>query len=196
MTRFDPDRDLAGEFADNWNRKLRGVRVTGIIVGILMLIIGILCFIFPVRSAQVLEFIASLMVIVCGVFDVVCFCTTAPFLRMGGELVGGILNIIVGVMLIASPAEVSLSAYSFIFALMLLVFGVNEISFAMKLGYFAVSGFGWVIADAVLNILAGLAFFIMPVSSAFVMSWLIGIYLIVGGASVLIGSICTTDMRV
>ena len=78
----------------------------------------------------------------------------------------------------------------------MLVFGVNKLSFSSKLGYFGVSGYGWVVVSGVLNLLAALSFLLLPLFSALVLNYLVAGYLLVGGVTLFIEAIAMRDLKV
>ena len=196
MQPFDYGTDLARAFAEQWNQRLRSVRIASFIVSILMLVFGVLCVVYPIDSVRVLSIIAAAVIAAFGVFEIVDYCCLPVFLRNGGTMAAGILNILFGVLLLSSPSDVAVSTFALLFALMLLFFGVEEIVFATKLRYFGVKDCGWVIVSGVINLLASIVFLLMPFAGAVVLNYVLAIYLLVGGSTLLIEAFSIKDLEV
>ncbi len=196
MKPFNYGTDLARAFAEQWNQRLRSVRIASFIVSIAMLVFGVLCIVYPIQSVKVLSILAALMIAAFGVFEIIDYCCLPIFLRNGGTMAAGVLNILFAVLLLSSPAEVTVGTFAFLFGLMLLLFGIEKIALASKLRYFAVSDYGWVIASGVLNLIAAAVFMLLPMLSAVFLNYIIAIYLLVGGATLLIEAISMNDLKV
>ena len=65
--RFEIGGDLAKEFKNRWNQRLRWIRIAGYIVGILMILAGAACLFSPIRSAEALKAIIAIIIINVGV---------------------------------------------------------------------------------------------------------------------------------
>ena len=196
MLRYDHNTDLGRAFAEQWNQRLRSVRIASFIVSILMLVFGVLCVVYPIVSVRVLSILAAVCIAAFGVFEIVEYCSLPLFLRTGGTMAAGVLNILFGVLLLSSPADVTVSTFSFLFALMLMLFGIEEIVMSSKLRYFGVSDYAWVVVSGVLNLIASAVFLILPMASAVFLNYVIAIYLLVGGATLLIEAFSMNDLKV
>lgn len=111
-------------------------------------------------------------------------------------LINSVLNIFLGCLLIAAPATVSISAFAFMFGFLLLVFGIDLLAFSGKLGFFGVTGYGWVIATGVISVIASAAFFLMPMASSVALNVVLAVYLVVGGVTLLIETLSMKDLRI
>lgn len=194
--KMDPKFDFYHEFGEKWNQKLRSVRITGFVIGVLMLILAVLLMIFPVKSVFVFSTIAALLIVAFGFFRAVDYFCAQPFLRDPGDLVGGILNILIGVMLLCSPPEATVSTFTFLFGILLMVFGIHKIALAHKLSWVGIQNDGWVIASGVLNILAAVVFIVLPMVSSIMLNYMIAAYVLVGGVSLLIETAAMKDFKI
>jgi uncharacterized membrane protein HdeD (DUF308 family) len=193
---YDSNFDYVKEFTDRWNKKVRSIRISGIIIAVLMAVLGVVCLIFPEQSLRVIEIIASCVIIALGVCQMVDYFSLPVIFRRAGILLDSILNIILGVILLCSPADVSIATFAFMFGFLLMIFGIDLLAFSSKLGFFGVSGYGWVIANGILSVIASMAFFFMPLASSIALNIVLAIYLIVGGATLLIETLSMKDLRI
>ncbi|NLJ30154.1 MAG: DUF308 domain-containing protein [Clostridiales bacterium] len=195
MLDFGPDFDYAKEIADKWNKKLKSLRLTSLVISVLMILLGILCIAFPQQSLILLERLASVLIIVLGAYQIVDYFHPVVFVRRTGVLINGILNILMGLLLLFSPVAVTIMTFSFLFGVLMLVFGVGEIARAHQISCFTASGYGWVIVNGIFDILAATAFLIAPLLSAIFMNLILATYLTVGGLTLLIEAISMKNMN-
>lgn len=186
MLRYEFDDDFQDRFRNEWNQRLHSIRVSGLVIGILMTVLGIVCLIFPVQSVFVVEIIASLAIVVFGIFEIVEYIHIPFAYLLSGVLMSGILNIIVGIMLLTSPKEEMLFAFSFVIAIDLMITGIQELSFSSVLRFTQVESYGWVIAMGVINICLSLLFFCMPMASSTALGIIAAIYLLAGGITLIV----------
>lgn len=196
LIRIDADFDYTNALVEGWNHKLRSVRIASFIISILLVVCALLCAFFPVQSAGVMGALAAILILALGVYQLIDYFCAPPFLREAGGLVSSVLNLLIGVLLLASPTEATLSTFAFLLGGLMLVFGINKLSFSSKLGYFGVSGYGWVVVSGVLNLLAALSFLLLPLFSALVLNYLVAGYLLVGGVTLFIEAIAMRDLKV
>lgn len=188
--------DYRKMLAGQWNHELRSIRITSIIISLVLLALGVLCAIFPGKSIAALSVIASILIVVLGVFQIVCYCKLPILIRRVGTLVSGILNILLGILLLCSPIGVTLSTFIFMMGFMLISIGIEELVFSGTLKSFGVSGSGWLIANGIISILAALMFFFMPMMASVVaINYMIAAYLIVDGVTLLIEAISMKDLK-
>lgn len=187
--------DYAHEFSENWNTKLKSIRITCFVISALMLICGILFMVFPVKSVFVVETIAAVLIIALGVYQICDYFCVPAFLRDPGSLISSILNIVIGILLLCGPMEATVSTFAFLFGFLLMVFGINKIAFANKLNCFGAERYGWVIASGVLNILAAVTFMILPMVSTLVLNYIVAAYLLVGAVALFIDAITMREYK-
>ena len=134
MLRFNDDFDFRSEFVGKWNKKIHSLRVAGIIVAILMIICAILCMIYPVKSVT----IATGLILILGIYQIIDYIAAPPLFRGPGGLVSAICNLLIGLLLICSPIEMTINTFAFIFGFILMVYGLNKLSFAHQLSFFGI----------------------------------------------------------
>ena len=146
-----------------------------------MLVLGILCIAFPFSSAYVMEIIASLLILAFGIAEIVIYMNAPIYVRFGGSLISGILNVILGILLLTSPSEELFTAFAFLLAVNLLMVGIEELE---------------LMANSIINIIAAVIFLMVPKTSAAFLSLFVAIYLITGGVSLLIGCFNAKELKI
>ena len=196
MIRFTPDMDLAGEFISRWNKKLRSIRIYSYVISILMILFSVLCFIFPMQTVTVIEGIVCILLIALGIYQMMDYFHEPVWFRYAGGLVSGIFNVILGILLLASPKDVTISTFAFLFGWAMMLTGIEKISFGSKLNFFAVTNCGWVTVSGILNIVASLLFIFIPLASTIALNYILAVYLLVGGVTLLIEAAQMKDFKV
>lgn len=194
--RFRPDDSLREQLRTEWNKRIKKVRRAELILGIIMIVIGLLCIFFPMDSVSVMGIIASAAIMIFGIYEIVEYFSLPVYFRMGGLLVSGILNLLTGVLLLTLRAEEMLTIFSFLFAIDILMLGIEEISMSSSVAWIGLGDSGWLIASGIINILVSLLFFFAPVTSMMAIGILVGIYLIIGGILMLVEFNKTKDAEI
>lgn len=189
------DDDLLYDIKNGWNQRMKSLRRTGFIIAVLMIAVGVLCLIWPVQSTYALELIASILILAVGIWQLVRYFKLPVIWRNGAGLISGILNIILGMLLVTSPAPDLLVSFGFLFGMDMLVLGFEQLSATGTLSAVGVSGTGWITLNAVLNIIVGLILLFSPITSVIAISIVVALYLIVGGITILIGCMKTKDIQ-
>lgn len=195
MTVYDSDNELIAEIKDQWNKNLRSTRIWGIVASILMIVAGIVCIAYPVESTYAIEVFAAVSLLCFGVWQVVEYLQRPPFLRMGTGLASGILNVLLAILLLSSPAVDMMYFFGFLFGLDLMMLGFEQVTATGRLKAIGVTGTGWFTADGVLNIIFGFILLFMPVASIAAVSVILAMYLIFGGISLLVMSVKAKDLK-
>ena len=119
-----------------------------------------------------------------------------PFiLRTGVSLMSGILDVILGIMLLTSPADEWLIFFGFLFGLDLMMVGFEQLTLTGTFHAFGVINTGWMTFDGILNILVGIILLFMPIASVSAVSVLLSFYLLAGGITLLIGCINVKELK-
>jgi uncharacterized membrane protein HdeD (DUF308 family) len=185
MRYYDNGNDYREELHGFWNENVKKFRRGAWIAAILMILCGILCLFFPVESMLVMEVIASILLIVMGVAEIYEYSRVPVYLRTAGPVVSGVLNILLGILLLTSTSENLIIAYGFIFGIGLITFGIEKIGSYNRLRFFSVDGLGWLMASGILSILCGVVLVFVPQASV-ALSVIVAIYLLAGGISLAI----------
>lgn len=187
--------DYRDVMKEQWNTELKSVRMTGFIVSILMLAVGICCIIWPTPSMATMGVIASLLIITLGIFQTVSYFSLPLLIRRTGTLISGILNIMVGILLLCSPVAVTLTTFTYMLGFVLFFIGIDLLVFAGRLRFIAVTGYGWLIFNGVVSLLGAFAFLFMPLTSAAVLNYVIAVYLVLDGITLLVETISMKELK-
>lgn len=87
------------------------------------------------------------------------------------------------------PVTITVSTLTFLFAFVLLVNGIQKMTWGSKLSFFRVINTNYLSFTGLVNLLLGIIFMVMPFQSALVVNYVIAAYLIVAGISLLIEAI-------
>lgn len=186
MKWFDSDYDYVDEFTTQWNEKFKKAKRIGIVVSIALILIGILCFAFPEKVFSTIQIIAAIGLIVWGALEIYSYITTSFFFRDSMWLASGILNVILGCVLCTMPVTITVSTLTFLFAFVLLVNGIQKITWGSRLSFFRVLDTNYLRFTGWINLILGIVFMVMPFQSALIINYVIAAYVIVAGISLLI----------
>ena len=64
-------QNLSDQIADCWNKGVSSFRKKGLVISVIMMVLGVLCFIFPFKSAYAMEVIASVAILAIGMTEIV-----------------------------------------------------------------------------------------------------------------------------
>ena len=186
MKWFDSDYDYIDEFTTQWNERYKKAKRMSIILSIVLILIGVLCFAFPGKVFTTIQIIG---LIVWGACEIYSYITTTFFFRDAMWLASGILNILLGCLLCTMPVTITVSTLTFLFAFVLLVNGIQKITWGSRLSFFRVIDTKYLSLTGWVNLLLGIIFLVMPFQSALVINYIIATYLVVAGLSLLIEAV-------
>ena len=190
------DPETRDHIKREWNSRVKSIRRAELMMGIAMIVLGAVCIFYPRQSIYVLELLASFAILAFGIFKIAEYFSVPVYLRMPGLMVSGILDILISIMLMTSPSGVLLETFAWIMAIDLMVMGIEELSYSSVLKWISVESYDWVVVNGVLNIIISLLLFILPASSSVAILFLLAIYLIVGGVSLLIEYKKSKDLKI
>ena len=193
--RFEIGGDLAKEFKNRWNQRLRWIRIAGYIIGILMILAGVACLFSPIRSAEALKAIVAIIIINVGVVRFFEYFFSPALIRFGGKLISSIFNITIGVILIQMPVSDALTVFSFVIGFYLLITGVSKLAYSSQLHVFGVKECGWVVVDGAFKLITAFLFFAMPMLSVAMLNVILGLYLLIDGMSILLEAADTKNLE-
>ena len=178
MDMFNSDFDYKREFIDRWNDGVKRARGWMVVLGVLLILAGGFAALAPLGLYEFIQTAAGIALIVYAVMQIVSYMGTPEFFRSPALAVMGVLNALLGIMLLALPAY--LTAFLFI------VTGVERLTFARRMRYFQLPHTGMGTATGIINLIVGIVFLLMPMVSSLVLGYLMAAYLVVGGVTVLI----------
>ena len=162
---------------------------SGLVVaaGVVSILIGVLVLAWPGATIKIIAWLFAIQLIIAGVLQLVA--AFSPARASGGRVlfaVLGALSILVGLLCLREPLQTALVLGLLIGAVWVIQGVVGLVD---AIGGERGSGRGWMIASAVLSIIAGVVVLVYPGASIVILTWLFGITLIVVGILLVAGGI-------
>lgn len=162
-----------------------------LVVGILLLGVGVLIFLFPARSYLGLSMLLGWVILLAGILEAVLSASSRHFLTgRGWMLAGGIIEAILGLVLIFNVA-LAASMLPLLLGFWLLMRAFATIGLGSDMRTLEIAGAGWTILMGILLLLCSLWILVQPigVGTSAVIVW-VGITLLFAGAAA-----CTLAMQ-
>lgn len=154
-----------------------------LLAGVLIVAAGIVVFCFPVESYVALSLFFGLAMVVSGLVQLVlAFDSRNYFMTRGYVIVGGIVDMLLGIFLCCKP-NITLMILPFVLGFWMLYHSFMIIGFAGDLRTFGVRGSGWTIFGGIVLLLLSILILIKPFAiGTSVVVVLTGCALVVAGA--------------
>ena len=175
MERFDEILKSAGKVVRRW--------WLGLILGVLLVVAGIVVFCNPVESYMALSLMFGVLMLLSGLSELVVSLGSRNYFMMRGySIVGGILDLLLGIFLCVYP-QVTLVVLPVVIGIWLLYHSFMIIGFGGDLSAFRLPGSGWTIFGGVMMLVLGLLMVIMPLTvGVAALVFVTGCAMIVAGA--------------
>lgn len=133
--------------------------------GILCMVAGIAVFIFPMESYMTMGLLFGILMLFVGAAQLIVASSSGNYLAMKGYvIVGGILDLIMGIILCINPA-VSLVLMPVLLGIWMLYHSFIIMAFGGDMETFRIDGSGWTIAGGVLLMLLSIFVLVNPMSA-------------------------------
>ena len=133
--------------------------------GILCVAAGIAVFIFPMESYMTMGLLFGILMLLVGTTQLVVASSSGNYLTMRGYvIVGGILDVILGVFLCVNP-YVSMVLMPVLLGIWMLYHSFIIMAFGGDLETFRIDGSGWTVAGGALLMLLSIFVFVNPMSA-------------------------------
>mgnify|MGYP004513879967 FL=1 len=182
MKYLDENKGLLEEQLGDFGKEHKAA---AIVVSILMLIGGIILIFKPLRGLIGLEYMISGLFCLFGVFLIYKYFSTKKENRLGWNLINGILIAMLGIFYLFSTPISTILTFSLIFAILSLCEGISDFMVYSKLKENGESNTWLAIFTGVLYILVSIFFVTNPFIMSLGVSFVIGIYFIIEGISLL-----------
>lgn len=189
MKWYDADHDYINDYIDQWNRSAGRAKTGMIVLGILLALSGFAALAAPLSTYAFVQGVISIVLIMHGAGQIATYVQTPEFFRNGAQLATGILNALLGVLLFMLPTSVMAGTIVYLLAFLLIMTGIERISFARQMRYYQIPASSMGTATGVLNIILGIAFIFMPLVSGLVLSYMLAAYLVMGGITLVVEGI-------
>ena len=186
MNGYDANHDYVNEYIDRWNRTAGRAKVGMIVLGVVLAIAGVAVILAPMGAYLMVQAVIAAILIVHGIGQVATYIQTPEFFRNGAQLASGILNAALGIVLLVLPSTVTAGAIIYMLAFLLIMTGIERISFARQMRFYQIPASSMGTATGVLNIILGVAFIFMPLAGGIALSYLLATYLIAGGITLVV----------
>ena len=123
MRWFDSDYDYVQELKEAWERGKKKIRNAYLILAAVLLAAGILLAVFPTGIFALIQYIAAIAVIMVGIYHFISYTSMTYYFRDPMLLVSGILNVLLGVLLLFMPVELTAQVITFLLAFLLIFNG-------------------------------------------------------------------------
>ena len=189
MQTYDADFDHVGDFVERWNSGLRRARGWTIALAVLLIVVGMGSLVAPLSLYALMQGFVSAALLVGGIGQVVSYARTPELFRSPTALVMGVLNALLGIMLLTLPTYLTAETLALLLAALFLASGAERVAIARRMRAAGIEGAGVSLATGIVNIVAGAAFLVLPFLSSLMLVYLMAGYLVVGGASLLVEGI-------
>lgn len=133
--------------------------------GILCMVAGIAVFIFPMESYMTMGLLFGILMLFMGAAQLIVASSSGNYLAMKGYvIVGGILDLIMGIILCINPA-VSLVLMPVLLGIWMLYHSFMIMAFGGDMETFRIDGSGWTIAGGALLMLLSIFVLVNPMSA-------------------------------
>ncbi|MDR1203177.1 MAG: DUF308 domain-containing protein [Tannerellaceae bacterium] len=137
-----------------------------LVLGVLFIIFAIWLLMNPLTSYAALSILFSAFMLINGMFEIAFAISNKDSISSWGwYLAGGIVDLLIGVILIASP-ELSMAVLPFILAFWLMFRGVSGIGNTIDLRRYGARNWGWYLFIAILAILCSIGIIWIPAAGA------------------------------
>lgn len=187
--------DFITEFKEYWNQKVKKIRICCLILSLMMISIGLFCFFFPMEMFDMMKIFVSIAFVVFGIYSMISYFFASTYFREPVVIVLGIIHVLFGYILYKTPVYITVKSLTFMLAVLLMVDGVEKISFARRLDFFGLMPIKYLTSSGVLCMIVSVVFMILPMSSAFIVNYIVGMYLLVDGFSLLVQAISMKEVK-
>ena len=153
-----------------------------LIIGIALFVVGILVFVYPTQSYLGMSLLFGWLMLISGILEVVLSAANRHFITgRGWMMAGGIIEIILGIILIFSVA-LSAAALPIFLGFWLMMRGFSSIGLGGDMSAMEIPGAGWTVFTGVLLLLCSLWILFQPLvfGTTAVVVW-VGITLLLAG---------------
>lgn len=189
MYPYDPNHDYVSDYIDQWNRQIRATKIWMAVIGIVLVITGPASAIAPFSMYAFIQTFAAVALIMHGASHLVSYFQTPQFFRNGATLASGLLNALLGILLLVLPATLTAGTIVFLLAFLLVTMGIERISFAQNMKYYQLGGSTAGMITGIVDIVLGIVFALMPLFASAAISILISAYLVVAGVALIVESL-------
>ena len=161
-----------------------GNRAITVIVGIILVVLGVLFFTFPLAAMFFTNLFIIIGLAIYGIYLIISFVSTPSGYRDGWQLAMGIVLAISAIAILASNAAAVVVSLAVLLGVIAMMMGVNQI-----VGYSALRGTpgaGFILASGILNVILSLFLIASPFVAIAALGIVEGVYLCFAGIALVI----------
>ena len=159
--------------------------IFAIIRGVLGIIFGLIALFSPIATALALAIVIGVYAIVNGVFDIIEAIRHRGSSSMVLRIVLGVVSILFGMLVLVWPG-ISLAILVIMVGIWAIIIGILQIVSSVRHRAIPNSGWVWGIIGGALSILFGILVLIWPGTGLVTIIWIIGIWAIVWGVTLIV----------
>lgn len=153
-----------------------------VFAGVALAIAGLFCMLAPGLTIVTIAAVVGAFFLVAGVFDIIGYVRFRNIMpRSGWELAYAVIDVLLGLVFLLHPLATS-AVVPWLVGACFVAFGAFEIVTAVKAHGWGVPLWGWPLVSGILNVLCGVAFFVMPE----MLSVFLAVILLVRAASLMV----------
>jgi uncharacterized membrane protein HdeD (DUF308 family) len=171
--------------ADGFPSLAKKIWIFAIIRGVLAIIFGLIALFAPIATAIALAILIAAYAIVNGVFDIIEAIRHRGSSSMVPGIVLGAVSIVFGILVLVWPG-MSLGILVILVGVWAVIIGIIQIVASVRHRAVPHSGWVWGVIGGVLSILFGVLVLIWPDAGLVSIIWIIGIWAIVWGITLII----------
>ena len=173
-----PDQNNAGQHF------LQGSRMMAVVTGILLILLGILLFVFPLGTMLFADIFLTIGLLIFGVYRIISFIATPSGYRDGFQLASGIILAVCAIVILLSNVSSIIITFAFLLGILAMLTGLNQVfSYAAVRG---MPGSGFILASGIINILLAIFLLFSPFVATVAVAIVQGVYLCFAGVALII----------
>lgn len=195
MLFYNNNTNYRDEIRNYVNSNIKKYRVASICIGAIMTILGILCLIYPFQSVFVMAVLLSIALIVVGVAKAITYIQSPVYLHSGLLLASGILDVLLGVLLLTSGKGGMVYALSYLFAFELISTGIENIAIGDRMRFYGFAGSSGGTVSGIISLIVGIMLLFMPNLSLITLNVIVTIYLITEGIMLIVSGVRMKELK-
>ncbi len=149
--------------------------------GGLMVLTGIVAFLFPVFSSVAVVLMLGWLLIISGIFQAISLIGATNVPHFWLQLISVVLSVVIGILFLRNPGQ-GLLTLTLLLIVFFMVGGMAKVIFALTIRPFP--NWGWVLASGAIGVLLSIYLWSsLPVTAAWLLGLLVGIQLISEGSA-------------
>jgi uncharacterized membrane protein HdeD (DUF308 family) len=149
--------------------------------GGLMVLTGVVAFLFPVFSSVAVVLMLGWLLIISGVFQAISLIGATNVPHFWLQLISVALSVVIGVLFLRNPGQ-GLLTLTLLLIVFFMVEGMAKVIFALTIRPFP--NWGWVLASGVVGVLLAIYLWSsLPITAAWLLGILVGIQFVSEGAA-------------